>query len=127
MKLGKVVVSGRKFKRKLQPYYKYVSPSGIIRTQLVGGMDRATVFTVEEILANDWEIEDTNATTNTVPSLPSQVETPVIPEKKIDTRLLRDLALWLEGLKRGQQGTLEPVGTWALDELWRAIKTLDNM
>lgn len=37
---------------------------------------------------------------------------------------LRELAIYLEGVKNGRGGSLEPLGTIVLDELWLVIREL---
>jgi hypothetical protein len=43
----------------------------------------------------------------------------------IDTRSLKELAIYLSGLKDGK-GNLLPLGTIVLDDLWNAIKYLQG-
>lgn len=38
---------------------------------------------------------------------------------------LRELAIYLEGLKNGRGGNLHPLGTRVLDELWAVIEELN--
>lgn len=50
------------------------------------------------------------------------------PEEGIvppNPRELRDIALYLEGIKKGQ-GNLLPLGESHLENLWRTIKELQN-
>lgn len=46
-------------------------------------------------------------------------------EKKINVSSLRDIALFLEGIKHGK-GNLLPLGTIVLDDLWEAIEWLNK-
>jgi len=39
---------------------------------------------------------------------------------------LRHLAIWLEGLKKGQGGSLNPLGAIVLEDLWKAIRELED-
>jgi hypothetical protein len=39
---------------------------------------------------------------------------------------LRELAIYLEGIKQGRGGSLEPLGTIAIDNLWEAIRELQQ-
>ena len=39
---------------------------------------------------------------------------------------LHRLAIWLEGIKQGRGGSLEPLGTIVIDELWKAIHELEE-
>jgi hypothetical protein len=50
---------------------------------------------------------------------------PVQERKMINTRSLRDLAIYLSGVKDGK-GNLLPLGTIVLDDLWDAIKYLQG-
>jgi len=45
--------------------------------------------------------------------------------QKIKIQDLRELAIYLEGLKRGQ-GNLYPLGTVNLETLWETIKYLND-
>ena len=44
---------------------------------------------------------------------------------EISTQSLRDLAIYLSGIKDGK-GNLLPLGTIVLDDLWDAIRYLDG-
>jgi len=44
---------------------------------------------------------------------------------KINTNSLKDLAIYLEGVKHGK-GNLLPLGTIVLDDLWHTIKYLQG-
>lgn len=48
-------------------------------------------------------------------------EIPKIP----DVQMLKDLAIYLEGIKKGQ-GNLLPLGTLHLENLWTTIHHLQN-
>ena len=43
---------------------------------------------------------------------------------RVNTETLKDLALFLEGMKFGRGGSMRPLGTIVLDDLWGAIKYL---
>ena len=45
-------------------------------------------------------------------------------EREEQQRLLREIAMYLEGLKQGK-GDLLPLGTKHLEALWAEIQTLD--
>ena len=47
-------------------------------------------------------------------------------EPAADLRRLIELAVWLEGIKLGRGGNLEPMGTLTITELWKAIRELQN-
>jgi len=38
--------------------------------------------------------------------------------------VLKDLAMFLEGMKFGRGGDIQPMGTIVLDELWKVVKEL---
>lgn len=40
---------------------------------------------------------------------------------------LRELAIYLEGVKTGRGGSILPLGTIHIDNLWKVIRHLDNM
>ena len=48
-------------------------------------------------------------------------------QEKANPDALRELAIWLEGVKHGRGGSLEPLGTIVLDELWKAIRELRDI
>ena len=48
---------------------------------------------------------------------------PMMDKEVINTDSLRDLAIYLSGIKDGK-GDLLPLGTVVLDDLWKAIKYL---
>lgn len=50
---------------------------------------------------------------------------PVQERKMINTQSLKDLAIYLSGLKDGK-GNLLPLGTIVLDDLWDAVKYLQG-
>jgi hypothetical protein len=50
---------------------------------------------------------------------------PVQERKMINTQSLKDLAIYLSGLKDGK-GNLLPLGTIVLEDLWNAISYLDG-
>lgn len=45
---------------------------------------------------------------------------------RFDMEKLTQLAVWLDGMKRGSGGSLEPLGTCVIDSLWKAIRTLNG-
>jgi hypothetical protein len=50
---------------------------------------------------------------------------PVQERKMINTQSLKDLAIYLSGVKDGK-GNLLPLGTIVLDDLWDAVKYLQG-
>lgn len=53
-------------------------------------------------------------------------ETKLVQERKmINTQSLKDLAIYLSGVKDGK-GNLLPLGTIVLDDLWDAVKYLQG-
>jgi len=42
----------------------------------------------------------------------------------IDTKSLADIGLWLEGLKTGRGGNIQPLGNIDLENLWNTIHYL---
>lgn len=50
---------------------------------------------------------------------------PVQERKMINTQSLKDLAIYLSGLKDGK-GNLLPLGTIVLEDLWDAVKYLQG-
>jgi len=55
----------------------------------------------------------------------SNPEFEVSKSPSININSLRDIAIYLEGIKEGK-GNLYPLGTTALDDLWSAIKFLKD-
>ncbi len=53
------------------------------------------------------------------------METPVQDKKMISTQSLRDIAIYLSGIKDGK-GNLSPLGTIVLDDLFDAIRYLQG-
>ena len=52
------------------------------------------------------------------------MEQPSQEKVRVNTETLKDLALFLEGMKIGRGGSMQPLGTIVLDDLWGAIKYL---
>ena len=50
---------------------------------------------------------------------------PIQERKMINTQSLKDLAIYLSGMKDGK-GNLLPLGTIVLDDLWDAVKYLQG-
>lgn len=50
---------------------------------------------------------------------------PVQEKKMINTQSLKDLAIYLSGVKDGK-GDLLPLGTIVLEDLWGAVKYLEG-
>jgi len=50
---------------------------------------------------------------------------PVQERKMINTQSLKDLAIYLSGVKDGK-GNLLPLGTIVLEDLWEAVKYLQG-
>ena len=49
-----------------------------------------------------------------------------IEQQIISTDSLRDLALFLEGMKLGRGGNIQPLGTIVIDDLWATIKYMEG-
>jgi len=47
-------------------------------------------------------------------------------EERASLEKLRELAIWLEGIKEGRGGSLEPLGTIVIRYLWSAIRELED-
>jgi len=43
-------------------------------------------------------------------------------EQRPDSDSLRDIALFLEGVKHGRGGNIQPLGNYSLKQLWLAVK-----
>jgi hypothetical protein len=44
-----------------------------------------------------------------------------------DLDRIHNLVVWLEGIKLGSGGKLDPLGTATIDSLWKAIRTLNGI
>ena len=49
-----------------------------------------------------------------------------ISRQQVEVDSLRKIAIYLEGIKQGRGGNLQPLGTHDLEQLWNAIRFLNE-